>query len=162
MAEELRWHRSQREIETALARGPKAVRDLQAETGYSYNTVMACLRRAETIKSGGWPIRYTLVRSAFEEAPKAQLSDMQPIAPIVKIVHLVEPARFQMEDVGPKWQAGRTKISEEIEALDLESMSLKQAVQSFEIEIASLLGVLVQLKAVKDGPDWREQIGLTP
>lgn len=155
---EPRWHRSQREIETALARGPRTVKEIQAETGYSYNTIMNALGRAATTRERGWPAKFALVSSFFEDGPSA------PVLPLPEpqLVHIVKPIEIPMEDVGPKWQAGRTKIGQEIADIDLESLKLRDAIKHLEIETASLLGVLLQLRAVKDGPDWREQIGLTP
>lgn len=152
-----RWHRSQREIETCIARSPKTVKEIQSETGYSYNTVMNALSRAATTRERGWPARYTLVRSAFEDGPQPVEEPKEPI-----VVHIVPPAEIPMEQVGTRWQAGREKIGQEIADIDLQALSLKKAIKSLEIEAASLLGIIVQLRAVKDGPDWREQIGLTP
>lgn len=152
-----RWHRSQREIETCIARGPKTIVEICSETGYSYNTVMAALKRAVTTRSKDWPARYTLVRSAFEDGPEPV---EEPSAPIV--VHIVPPAEIPMEQVGTRWQAGREKIGQEIADIDLQTLNLKKAIKTLEIEAASLLGIIVQLRAVKDGPDWRSQIGLEP
>lgn len=152
-----RWHRSQREIETCIARGPKTIVEICHETGYSYNTVMAALKRAVTTRSKDWPAEYTLVRSAFDDGP---VPVEEPAAPIV--VHIVSPVEIPMEQVGTRWQEGRAKIGQEIADIDLEKLSLKKSIKMLEIEAASLLGVIVQLRAVKDGPDWRSQIGLAP
>lgn len=157
MADEPRWARSQRAVEEALARGPKTARQLCDETGFTYNTVKAALDRGTILKSTtGYPTTYTLVKPAIEEdAPNVIPIDREP-----RYIHIVKPLEIQMEELGPRWQAAAQKIGQEIAEIDLEALDLKTAIRHLEIEAASILGAIVTLRSVKDGPDWREQIGL--
>lgn len=144
-------------MEAALSRGPKTVRQLCEETGYSYNTVKACLDRGTIVKSvQGQPITFTLVKPAIEgDAPNVIPIDSSP-----RYIHIVKPLEISMEELGPRWQGAARKIGQEIADIDLETLDLKTAIRHLEVEAASILGAIVALRSVKDGPDWREQIGL--
>ncbi len=157
MTDEPRWAPSQRAVEAALSRGPKSIRELVDETGFSYNTVKAALDRGTILKStNGYPITYTLVTPAIEaDAPNVIPIDREP-----RYIHIVKPLDIEMEELGPRWQAAAQKIGQEIAEIDLETLDLKTAIRHLEIEAASILGAIVTLRSVKDGPDWREQIGL--
>lgn len=157
MADEPRWARSQRAVEEALSRGPKSIKQLVEETGFTYNTVKAALGRGTILKStNGYPTIYTLVKPAIEgDAPNVIPIDREP-----RYIHIVKPLEIQMEELGPRWQAAAQKIGQEIAEIDLEALDLKTAIRHLEIEAASILGAIVTLRSVKDGPDWREQIGL--
>ncbi|QRI45111.1 helix-turn-helix DNA binding domain protein [Microbacterium phage Shocker] len=157
MADEPRWARSQRAVEEALARGPKSVKQIIEETGFTYNTVKAALGRGTILQStNGYPTIYTLVKPAIEsDAPNVIPIDREP-----RYIHIVKPLEIQMEELGPRWQAAAQKIGQEIAEIDLEALDLKTAIRHLEIEAASILGAIVTLRSVKDGPDWREQIGL--
>jgi len=154
---EPRWAVSQRAVEAALSRGPKTIRELTDETGFSYNTVKAALGRGTILRSiDGQPTRYTLVKPAIEgDAPNVIPIDREP-----RYIHIVKPLEIQMEDLGPRWQAAAAKIGQEIAEIDLETLDLKTAIRHLEVEAASILGAIIALRSVKDGPDWREQIGL--
>lgn len=155
-----RWAESQRAIEKSLTRGPKTIPQLRDETGYSYSTVVNALRRAETTKSREqWPVTYALVHSAFD--PEIDSHRQAPEAEPV-LVHIVEPLSIPPEELGPRWQEARKKLGEEISSIDLQVIDLQKAIKHLEIEAASILGALLVLRSVKDGPDWREQIGLAP
>lgn len=157
MTDDPRWAISQRAVEAALSRGPKTIRQLQDETGYSYNTVKACLNRGIIVQSmTGSPRTFTLVRPAIEgDAPNVIPIDREP-----RYIHIVQPLEIAMEDLGPRWQAASRKIGQEIAEIDLETLPLKTAIRHLEVEAASILGAIVALRSVKDGPDWRQQIGL--
>lgn len=157
MTDEPRWATSQRAVEAALSRGPRTIRQLQEETGYSYNTVKAALDRGTILRSAsGQPTTYTLVKPAIEgDAPNVIPIDREP-----RYIHIVKPLEIEMEDLGPRWQANAKKLGQEIAEIDLETLDLKTAIRNLEIEAASILGAIVALRSVKDGPDWRNQIGL--
>ena len=154
---EPRWAVSQRAVEAALSRGPRTIRQLQDETGYSYNTVKAALGRGVILRNAqGQPTTFTLVKPALEgDAPNVTAIDREP-----RYIHIVRPIEIPMEDLGPRWQAGAKKLGQEIAAIDLEVLDLKTAIRHLEVEAASILGAIVALRSVKDGPDWRDQIGL--
>lgn len=149
MTDEPRWARSQRAVEEALARGPKSIRQLVDETGYTYNTVKAALGRGTILQStNGYPIKYTLVKPAIEgDAPNVIPIDREP-----RYIHIVKPLEIEMEDLGPRWQAASQKIGQEIAEIDLEVLDLKTAIKHLEIEAASILGAILTLRSVKDGP----------
>lgn len=150
-----RWETSQKAIESALLRGPRSIKELCDQTGYSHTTVKKALARAQASPDViGWPRRYSLVKSNYADLPAPRRE------PEIKYLQLVEPLTIPMEDLGPLWQSKAKKIGEEIGEIDLETLSLKQAIKNLELEAASLLGAIIVLRAVKDGPDWREQIGL--
>lgn len=155
-----RWVESQRAIERSLTRGPKTIPQLRDETGYSYSTVVNALNRAETTKSRTqWPATYSLVASAFDPEIDSKRQGPEP-DPV--LLHIVEPLEIPMEELGPRWQEARKKLGEEITSIDLQTLDLQKAIRHLEIEAASILGAILTLRAVKDGPDWRQQIGLAP
>lgn len=155
-----RWAISQRAVEAALTRGPKTIRQIQDETSLSYTNIKNCLARAR-VTTEGWPKVYSLIASAFDNGWEDE-EETAAVREVVKLIHVVTPVEIQMEEVGPRWQANAAKLGEEIAAIDLQTMDLKKAIRHLEIEAASILGVIIALRDVKDGPDWREQIGLTP
>lgn len=152
-----RWTDSQRAVEAALLRGPLTVKQLCDATGYTTNTVKAALKRCRATRDyGRYPAVYRFGRSAFEGVV------MPPVEsePEVRFLHVVEPLSIPMEELGPRWQENVKKLGDEVASIDLRTLDLKTAIKYLEVEVASLLGALLVLREVKDGPDWREQIGL--
>jgi hypothetical protein len=98
-----------------------------------------------------------LLLSAFSD-----VAAVPEAAPEVIVQHIVEPLSIPVKELGPKWQEGRSKLGQEVAAIDLAALNLQTAIRHLEVEAASILGAIVALKSVKDGPDWREQIGLAP
>ncbi len=143
----MKWSLSQEIVEQALLKAPKTTRQLIDETGYTYPTVKRALDRIEERgqlkRTATRPVRFSLLSVDGEES-----------------LSLVEPLRIPMLEVGPRWQAGSEKLGKEIMKLDLRVSSLGKSIKILEAEAASILGVLAVLRALEDGPDWREQIGL--
>ena len=132
-------------VARALQREPQTMRQLVGMTGYTRNTVRLALERNKARQlPGSWPPEYTL------ELPEE----------VVVIPPSVEPLEIPVHELGPRWQQGVTKLAKEIVAIDLQTLELAEAVKALEIEASSILGVLEALRSVKDGPDWRKQIGL--
>lgn len=152
-----KWETSQRAVEAALLRGSKTVAQLMDETGYSRNTVKSALRRCDAQKEG-WPPTYNFITTQAQ----AEVSKIIALDGEAKVFHLVKPVEIDIEEVGPRWQSGAEKIGREIAGIDLQALDLKTALKHLEVEAASILGVIVALRSVKDGPDWRTQIGLLP
>lgn len=150
-----RWLASQRAIELSLSDGPKSVPELIQATGYSRSTVNSALKRARVVTNMGWPRTFTLVEtydSGKEFAPEVPVQ--------VKLVHLVDPAPIPTGELGPRWQEARVMLGKNTSAIDLGKLSLTDAKAHFREVAATILGVLVALDDVKDGPDWLDQIGL--
>lgn len=134
-------------VARALKHEPQTMRQLVGATGYTRNTVRLALERNQARQvPNSWPPEYTL------ELPEE----------VVIIPPSVEPLEIPVDEVGPRWQQGVTKLAKEIVAIDLETLDLADAIKALEVEAASLLGVLEALRSVKDGPDWRQQIGFPP
>lgn len=161
MSDAPRWVESQKAVEAALSRGPKSLTQIVDQTGLTRKTVLRAIDRADVDVEPSWPRIYTLRESAFDrmDKPQPEVETPEPVkAP--QYIHIVEPMSFEAIELGPRWQENRVKLGREIGQLDLTKLSLKEAREHFAIEVASLLGVLVILRQIDDGPDWRDQIGL--
>lgn len=152
MAEQ--WRHSQAEVEKAMAHGPKSIKQLIDITTFSRSTVYKALERAEVVKDNNWPPRYSLVKSALSEPQGAETVTE------IQYIPIVEPVAYEAGTAAIRWQEGREKFSQALKKLDLSKMSLPEAKEQFRGATATLLGLVIELDKIEDGPDWRERAGL--
>lgn len=142
-----RWSASQEAVEAALARGPQTVDELVEVTGYSATVIRRAVQREGIFKlMTFWPRKYALEAGPLEEFPR--------------VVQYVKPLEIPREEIGARWQEGKASFGKDIAQIDLNRLTLDLAREKFRAATATLLGILVTLDQMEDGPEWRSEVGL--
>ena len=149
MTNDPRWAASQTAVEAALARGPQTVAELVQVTGYSEAVVRRAVQRNGITEIRlFWPRQYALPTDA-------------PASPEgVRTVQYVKPTEIPRSEIGQRWQEGKLQFSKDLQKIDLYKLNLDQSREQLRAATAALLGVLVVLDQIEDGPEWRMEIGL--
>lgn len=72
----------------------------------------------------------------------------------------MKPTEILRAEIGQRWQEGKLQFSKDLQKIDLYKLNLDQSREQLRAATATLLGVLVVLDQVEDGPEWRMEIGL--
>lgn len=147
-----RWEASQNAVNTNLERGPSTVQKIVQETGYSETVIRRALKRGVdkgylVELTNFWPRQYAL-----------SYADPEPEGP--RTVQYVKPTEFPAGETGQRWQEGKLQFSKDLQKIDLYKLTIDQAKEQIRAATATLLGVLVVLDQIEDGPEWRMEIGL--
>lgn len=145
-----RWEASNNAVRTNLERGPNTVQKIVQETGYSESVVRKAVQREGIrVVPNTWPREYALIIDEAEPEPE------QP-----RTVQYVKPLEFDRAEVGMRWQEGKLKFAKDIQGIDLYKVGLDVARERLRAATAAMLGVLIHLDELEDGPEWRMEVGL--
>lgn len=134
-------------MEAALARGPQTIEELAAGTGYAISTIRRAVQRNGIVELPKyWPRRYALEAGPLEDPPR--------------VVQYVKPLEIPREEIGARWQEGKMSFGKDLAAIDLNRLTLDVSREKFRAATATLLGILVTLDKLEDGPEWRSEVGL--
>lgn len=131
-------------VQIALSGGPLSIDKIAQRTSLHPSTVRRIVLGGDFICSGGWPRTYSVSTGVKEPY----------------LMHYVSPTDFDREEVGEVWQEGKLAFSKDIARIDLNKLTLDVARHKIRAATATLLGLLVILDQLEDGPEWRMEIGL--